>query len=155
MSDTPRTDAVVAAFPKTLPLGGTYSDMAEDARDWAIEHARTLERELAELRETLTDPVVVFANMLRGIIAPITMRQAAHVAGDAEVKRLNAMEEAVQYAVELQGVVKAAEVILGLWSETELDPEDEEYEVWMAAFNESVTAFLADARAARTKQQFE
>lgn len=59
-----------------------------------------------------------------------------------------AIEKNDAYAGRTLDLVKGAEVILGLWSETELDPEDDDYEHWMAAFNESVTAWLATARAA-------
>lgn len=42
--------------------------------------------------ESLKDPVTVHVNMLRGTIAPITVRQAAHIAGDRMVEWLNGAE---------------------------------------------------------------
>lgn len=46
----------------------------------------------AELLRQLQDPAVVHANMLRGIIAPISIRQAAHIAGETWVTWLNEAE---------------------------------------------------------------
>lgn len=43
------------------------------------------------LVEKLRDPVAVHVNMLRGIIAPITMLQCAHVIGNGEVERYTAL----------------------------------------------------------------
>ena len=40
----------------------------------------------------LQDPTIVHVNMLRGIIAPITMRQCAHVHGAEMVEWLNRVE---------------------------------------------------------------
>ena len=69
---------------------------------------------------------------------------------DPEAGAVDLRSEAVAVVPKLgdASLVKAAEVILGLWQETELDPEDEDYEAWMAAFNESVTTWLSQARAA-------
>ena len=84
-------------------------------------------------------------------------RELAEARAEIERQRIMKMGWAERYrqgdayAGALVDVVKAARVILGLWSETELDPEDDEYESFMAAFNESVTQFLSDASAALEK----
>ncbi len=70
---------------------------------------------------------------------------------EALTAALDDRDEARSYAEESARLVKSAEVILGLWSETELDPEDDDYENFMAAFSESVTGFLREARAALAK----
>lgn len=61
-----------------------------------------------EMALKLLDPVAVHANMLRGIIAPITVRQAAHIAGEAEVTRLNQLEASFAYAVLLTVLLRRA-----------------------------------------------
>ncbi len=75
MSDTPRTDAILALLP-----GGQSCDPQAVADDLRPEIAK-LEREIEQIKAILADPVAVHLNMLRGTIkwTPAHLR---HLLGD-------------------------------------------------------------------------
>jgi hypothetical protein len=78
------------------------------------------EATLAEVQSILSDPVKVHVNMLRGIIAPITMEQCAHVHGEAAVVEYQRQQAALPYAVlHLELLREADEAIVSFLEDTD------------------------------------
>jgi hypothetical protein len=74
-------------------LGRIIGRMRERRAYYAINPEEQAAHQRNDPWQSLKDPSAVHVNMLRGIIAPITMRQCAHVYGRVMVEWLNRVEE--------------------------------------------------------------
>lgn len=83
--------ACTAMMRGDSPFGVTCSPAAQAALEQS-EIDKEVDPLVAEVAK-LKDPAVVHVNMLRGIIAPISMEQCAHVHGAEMVERWRAFEE--------------------------------------------------------------